>query len=176
MKNIYLYLIWIINIIFNISYKMWNCEYKLRGASPLYLTKPQTHAKCNSVYNLSASHVWDRGSNWRGWGSLTPQFPCPFHCDPPQPLSSCCVADPPSSFFTIRTLSETTTMSFYPRQRNKFNVMSRAYSQGTLRTGNDYIYCYMYLNVCTDRQTTRVFCFLTSFNNYLFIFLVKFLW
>ena len=46
-----------------------------------------------------------------GLGGLTPQFPCSFHCDPPtpQPLSSCCVADPPSSFFTIRTLLILTT-------------------------------------------------------------------
>ena len=41
-----------------------------------------------------------------GVGGLTPQFPCSFFCDPPtpQPLSFCCVADPPSSFFPIRTL------------------------------------------------------------------------
>ena len=50
-------------------------------------------------------YSYHQGSNWRGVGGLTPQFPCSFHCDPnPQPLSSCCVADPPSSFFTIRTL------------------------------------------------------------------------
>ena len=30
------------------------------------------------------------------------QFPGSFHCDP-KPLSSCCVADSPSSFFAIRT-------------------------------------------------------------------------
>ena len=41
-----------------------------------------------------------------GWGvnpPPPPQFPCSFHFGP-QPLSSCSVADPPSSFFTIRTM------------------------------------------------------------------------
>ena len=47
-----------------------------------------------------------QGSNWRGLGGLTPPFLCLFHCDPPTPqlFSSCCIADPPSSFFTIRAL------------------------------------------------------------------------
>ena len=67
----------------------------------------------------SKSRSWTNGPP--GWGlsgpgfeltgglvGLTPQFPRSFHCDP-QPLSSCYVADPPSSFFTIRTLVRTLT-------------------------------------------------------------------
>ena len=45
-----------------------------------------------------------------GGGGVNPlHFPCSFHCDPqPPPLSSCSVADPPSSLFTIRTLGRAT--------------------------------------------------------------------
>ena len=37
-----------------------------------------------SGWNTNFSSM--QGSNWReGWGGLTPQFPCLFHCDPPIP-------------------------------------------------------------------------------------------
>ena len=56
-----------------------------------------------------------------GWG-FNPQFLCSFHCDP-QPLTSCCAADPPSSFSTIRTLpdfcSKTTNISFLTNSHGK---------------------------------------------------------
>ena len=42
-----------------------------------------------------------QGSNWwGGWGVQPPSSPV-HSIVTPQPLSSCCVADPPSSFFTI---------------------------------------------------------------------------
>ena len=75
-------------------------------------------ADCNvvSIYLFRASNsclwagceltVGGGGSPWRG---LPPPPSSPVHSivtpqPRPQPLSSCCVADPPSSFFTIRTL------------------------------------------------------------------------
>ena len=77
------------------------------------------HTSCSTRVTLAKSRHWARVTHigaatirvarirkvWIDGGvrCLTPQFPCSFHCDP-QPLSSCCVADPPSSFFTIRTL------------------------------------------------------------------------
>ena len=39
-----------------------------------------------------------QGNNWRGLGVLTPPPPVPLFSVTPQPLSSCCIADPPSSF------------------------------------------------------------------------------
>ena len=42
-----------------------------------------------------------QGSNWRGFNPPVPLF-VPLWLS--QPFSSCCVADHPSSFFTIRTL------------------------------------------------------------------------
>ena len=58
------------------------------------------------VWIISSQHECDHESIRvridGGLGGLTPptQFPCSFHCDPPnpQPLSSCCVADPPDHF------------------------------------------------------------------------------
>ena len=64
-------------------------------------------------------------------GGLTPppppQFPCSFHCDlPPNPqlLSSYIVADPPSSFFTIRTLVRVNVCLVWRCSKNKRSWIS----------------------------------------------------
>ena len=49
-----------------------------------------------AYYRLNS--ILHTGFKLMGLGGLTSQFRCSFHCDPPT-----CVADPPSSFFTIRT-------------------------------------------------------------------------
>ena len=60
------------------------------------------------TYSVAATDSSIQGSNWRGgWGGSTPPVPLFIPLWPPQPpqlFSSCCVADPPSSFFTIRPL------------------------------------------------------------------------
>ena len=74
-------------------------------------TKKLKKTKYNTVHNPPSPygpgctiHHSAPGSKLTG-----KQFPCLFHCEynppPSKPLTSCCIADTPSSFFTIWTLA-----------------------------------------------------------------------